>query len=101
MYFIVSWNIKATGQTWDYHNRRMRQSFEHCSYVNPINSVYFVKVTASEQYEQINQCLLTESQNLKIDIRYVITRPFDSSPQNNIQGWLEKDMMAQIGEVIS
>lgn len=94
MHFVVSWDLKSSGEKWTEQNEKMKAVLKPYSWVRPLSTFYIVKVNGQSDWDLIrnNLTAVSESEN---KINFVMT-PLMSGGSYN--GMLPSKTWADINE---
>lgn len=96
MHIVISWDIKAEGETWTKLDDSLRKAIGTYSWVRPLTTFYIVRIPEASNREQIlNNMLDVAKASPKITIHIVISPVMSSG---SYTGYLPKDMWGKINE---
>lgn len=97
MHCVVSWDIKGTKSPNDYNevNEEMVVQLKPYSWVKPLTTLYIVKVSSTQDWDQIakNLVAIAKKNTYRADVSFVMSPPINGGWYN---GWLPQDLWAKI-----
>ncbi len=95
MHVTLAWDITATGDRWSQINTALKGVLKGYSWVRPLRTVYIVKVSSSEERQQLKDALIAVVESVSEKVHFIITPPMEGGKYT---GWLPRDLWDKINQ---
>lgn len=96
MHFLLSWDIHTENgnrEKWREVNSQLRECIRGYSWVRPLRSLYIVRVSGPQEWQEIRDALVKVAESSTADINFLIG-PLMSGGQYD--GWLPEDIWPKV-----